>query len=95
MKQLLETLQIKPDTQNLELAAEFVKAGAPVTAAQIKQASALLNSKPALDSEKVVFMILKGLDAESADAQLLSKLLEGDVKLGQQLKVIQSFTGSG
>lgn len=93
LKQLLETLQIKPDTQNLELAAEFVKAGAPVTAAQIKQASALLNSKPALDSEKVVFMILKGLDAESADAQLLSKLLEGDVKLGQQLKVIQSLLG--
>lgn len=91
LKQLLETLQIKPDAQNLGLAAELLKAGAPVTAEHLKQAAALLSSKPALDSEKAVFMTLKGLNADRADVELLSRLLEGDVKLGQQLKEVQAL----
>jgi len=89
LKQLLETLQIKPDAQNLELAAEFIKAGAPVTAENMEKAASLLSGKPALDSEKAVFMTLKGLNADSSDTGLLSRLLEGEVKLGRQLKEIQ------
>ncbi len=91
LKQLLETLQIKPDAQNIGLASELLKVGAPVTAEHLKQASELLNSNPALNIEKAVFLTLKGLDADRADVDLLLRLLEGNVKLGQQLKEVQNW----
>ena len=91
LNSLLEKLQIKPDAQNMQLAAELLKAGSPVTAESLEQSIALLKSLPVLDAEKAVYITSKGLNISQADIELLSKLLEGDLKLGQQLKDIQAL----
>lgn len=91
---MLEKIQVKPDEQNLLLAAEFLKAGAPVTSEQIEKASELMNSMPGIDAEKAVFLTLKGLDADPAENELLIRLLSGDIKLGQMLVEIESILDS-
>lgn len=91
LNRLLEKLQIKPDAQNMQLAAELMKSGDPVTAERLEQSIALLKSLPGLDAEKAVYITSKGLNINHADIELLSRLLEGDLKLGQQLKDIQAL----
>lgn len=91
LNSMLEKLQIKPDAQNMQLAAELLKAGEPVTAEHLEQSITLLKSLPGLDAEKAVYITSKGLNINHADIELLSKLLEGDLKLGQQLKDIQTL----
>jgi len=95
LKSMLEKIQAEPNQQNLLLAAEFLKAGAPVTAEQMEKASALINNIPGMDIEKAVFLTLKELISDNPDEnELLSRLLDGDVKLGQLLTEIGSIPDS-
>ena len=90
LKSLLESLQIKPNANNMKLAAEFMKAEIPVTTNQLIEASGLMESFKGLDAEKAVFIASKGLQTDQIKLDLLTKLLDGDLKLGQQLKELQT-----
>ncbi len=89
LKNLLESLNIKPDARNSALAAAFIKAGIPVTSDKITQAASLMAGFKSLDAEKAVFIISKGLQTGQINLSLLTKLLDGDLKLGEQLKQLQ------
>lgn len=91
LSRLLEMLQIKPDAQNMQLAAELIESGVSVTTEHLEQSAALLKNLPGMDAEKAVYMALKGLNIDHSGIELLSKLLEGDLKLGQQLKDIEAL----
>lgn len=94
LKIMLEALQIKPDAKNMELAAEFTKAGISASAAQYDKAAGLMESFKGLNAEKAVFMASKGIQADQIKLELLTKLLDGDLKLGEQLKELQNALNS-
>lgn len=85
LKNLLSSLGLKPVAGNLELAAEFIRAGIKPTAEQFAQA-AFLRESAGFSAEKAVFIASKGIQADPSALELLSKLLDGDLKLGDQLK---------
>jgi hypothetical protein len=89
LKNLLASLNLKANSKNLELAAEFIKAGISPTEGQFDKASTIMKDYSGLNAEKAVFMASKGIQADQAKLELLSKLLDGDLKLGEQLKELQ------
>ncbi len=91
LKNLLEALKIKPDARNMELASEFLKAGIHVTANHMEMADALMKNMPGLNAEKTVFLVSNGLDTDQIQMDLLNRLLDGGLKVGQQLKDIQAI----
>lgn len=89
LKKMLESFKIKPDVKNMELAAEFMKAGNTATASQIYKAAGLMERFKGLNAEKAAFISSKGLQTDQVKLELLIKLLNGDIKLGEQLKELQ------
>lgn len=90
---ILKSLQMNADPQNIAIALEFTKAGVPITAEQIDHAAGLMEGFEGLDAEKAVFITTKGLQSNPASLGLLSKLLGGDLKLGDQIKELQALLG--
>jgi hypothetical protein len=90
LKNLLSALNLKPDTLNTELASEFLKAGIKPTSEQFHAASAMLKEAGGLSAEKAVFLASKGIQPDPAKLELLSRLLDGGLKLGNQLDDLQS-----
>ncbi len=88
IKNLLNAIRIKPDARNTELASELLKAGTPVTAENMETAAALMKSMPELSAEKAVFIVSSGLDMDQIQVDVINRLLDGDFKVGQQLKEI-------
>lgn len=90
LKNLLTSLNLKSNSKNLELAAEFIKAGISPTEGQFEKALLLMKENRGLNAEKAVFMTYKGIESDQVKLELLSKLLDGDLKLGTQLKELQA-----
>ena len=90
LKSMLAALSIKPDAQNMALAAEFLKAGVQATTEHFNQAADLMKSFTGINAEKAVFITSKGLSENKEMLDLLSRLLDGNLKLGQQLKDLRS-----
>lgn len=90
LKNILSVLQIKPDAKNLELAAEFMKAGITATAIQFDRAAGLMESFKGLNAEKAVFITSGGLQTDQIKLELLTKLLDGNLKIGQQIIELQT-----
>ncbi len=90
LKSMLAALSIKPDTQNMALAAEFLKAGVQATTEHFNQAADLMKSFTGINTEKAVFITSKGLSENKDMLDSLSRLLDGNLKLGQQLKELLS-----
>jgi hypothetical protein len=90
LKNLLTSLNLNPNTKNLELAAEFIKAGVLPTEGQFEKASVLMKDYKGLNAEKAVFMAYNGIEPNRVNPELLSKLLDGELKLGNQLKELQA-----
>ena len=90
LEDLLSALNLKTTAKNLELAAEFIKAGISPTMEQFEKTSALMKDYKGLNAEKAVFMSSKGIQADQVKLELLSKLLDGNLKLGEQLKELQA-----
>jgi hypothetical protein len=90
LKNLLTSLNLKSNSRNLELAAEFIKAGISPTEGQFEKASLLMKDNTGLNAEKAVFVAYKGIESDQVKIELLSKLLDGDLKLGTQLKELQT-----
>jgi hypothetical protein len=91
LKSLLETIGIRPNVRNMELASEFLKEGAPITADNMEAAAELMKSMPGLSPEKTAFLVSRGLDAGKIQIDVLNRFLDGDLKLGHQLKEIQAI----
>ncbi len=89
LKNILAALNLKTTAKSLGLAAEFIKAGLSPTKGQFENALNLMTEYKSLNAEKAVFMTQKGIQADQASLNLLSKLLDGDLKLGDQLKELQ------
>lgn len=90
LKNMLEGLQIKPDAKNMALAAEFMKAGITISTALIDKAAGLMESFKGLNAEKAVFITSKGLQTDQNKLEFLTKLLDGDIKVGDLLKELQT-----
>lgn len=90
LKKLLASLKLKVNSKNLELAVEFIKSGISPTEGQFEIASTLMQDNKGLSTEKAVFLASKGIQADLVNLELLSKLLDGDLKLGEQLKELQA-----
>ena len=75
----------------MELASEFLKEGAPITADNMEAAAELMKSMPGLSPEKTAFLVSRGLDAGEIQIDVLNRFLDGDLKLGHQLKEIQAI----
>jgi hypothetical protein len=111
LSDLLASLDIKPDSLNLQLAAEFIKNGIPVTRDKMNEAHRLVKNFTGLDAEKAAFLlssdhreieiakqIISRLFTTETKSDLLVKLLDGELKLGQLLGEMQEMirnTGSG
>lgn len=93
LKRLLESLLIKPSTKNTELAAEFLKSGIPLTKASFENASMLMENERGMNADKAVYISSKQLNPDQVKLDLLVKLLNGDLKLGDQLKELQHLLG--
>jgi len=93
LKNVLKSIQIATSTQNLELAAEFIKADVTVTVDLMDKAAGLMNSFKGLDAEKAVFIASKDLLTDPVRLELLAKLLDGNLKLGEQIKDLQAVLG--
>lgn len=91
IKNLLDAISIKPDARNMDLAAELLKVGTPVTANNMKTAAALMKSIPELSAEKAAFLVSSGLDVDQIQMDLLNRLLDGNLKVGHQLKDVQAM----
>jgi len=121
---MLKSVQIEPDSQNMAIASEFAKAGISITAELMDQAADLMKGFKGLDAGKAVFitghllgksglagsfesrnvpqaeLVAPGILALSKDLQtkpvrleLLAKLLDGELKLGDQIKELQTLLG--
>ena len=82
---MLEAAGIKPDDQNLKLAAEFLKYDTVPTSEMINAASESMKGPDGLDIEKAVYLAVKNINTAQSDKEMLSGLLGGDLKLGQLL----------
>lgn len=104
LSDLLTSLHIKPDNINIKLAAEFIKTGIPVTQDKISEALRLIRDFTGLDSEKAAFLLspeakdgeavqdlAARLAASETRFELLVKLLDGELKLGQLLGELQEL----
>ena len=91
LKSLLEAIGIRPNVRNMELASEFLKEEAPVIADNMEAAAELMKSMPGLSPEKTAFLVSRGLDAGEIQIDVLNRFLDGDLKLGHQLKEIQAI----
>ena len=89
LKNLLDSFQLKPDAQNMELASEIMKAGVPATAGILKNASRVMKNLKGIDAEKAVFIASKELFSSQTKADFLLKLLDGNFKIGDQLNELQ------
>lgn len=107
LSDLLSSIHIKPDNLNIWLAAEFIKNGIPVTRDNMDEAHRLIKSIIGLDAEKAAFLLSLGhKEAENAKEiasrllaaengfELLAKLLDGELKLGQLLGELQELISS-
>jgi hypothetical protein len=107
LSDLLSSLHIKPDDLNIRLAEEFIKNGIPVTRDKMDEAHRLIKNFTGLDAEKAAFLLSFGhKDAETAKGiasrllaaengfELLAKLLDGELKLGQLLGELQEMINS-
>ncbi len=90
LKNILESLNLKPDNKNTEVAAELIKAGQPVTKASIGKALLLMEAIPDMTADKAVFLTSKNIGGSQLDPGLTNKLLNGDLKLGGLLGDLQS-----
>ncbi|MEN6315241.1 MAG: flagellar hook-length control protein FliK [Clostridiaceae bacterium] len=121
---MLKSVQIEPDPQNMAIASEFAKAGISITAELMDQAADLMKGFKGLDAEKAVFItghllgksdltgnfesrnvpqtelvapgilaLSKGLQMKPVRLELLSKLLDGELKIGNQIKELQTLLG--
>ncbi|NLV36255.1 MAG: flagellar hook-length control protein FliK [Clostridiaceae bacterium] len=91
VKSLLDAINIRADAKNMELASELLKAGTPVTANNMESAAAIMKSMPELNAEKAAFLVSSGLDVGQVQIDVLNKLLDGNLKVGQQLKDVQAM----
>lgn len=82
---MLETAGIKPDDQNLKLAAEFLKYDTVPTSEMITAALESMRGPGGLDIEKAVYLAVKNINTAQSDKEMLSGLLDGDLKLGRLL----------
>lgn len=90
LKNILESLNLKPDNKNIEVAAELLKAGQPVTKDSIVKALQLMEAVPDTTADKAVFLSSKNINVSQLDPTLTSKLLNGDLKLGGMLRDLQN-----
>lgn len=91
LKNLLESLQLKPDNKNTEVAAELLKAGTPVTKEAVGEALKLMEGAKEMTAEKAVFISSKVEDSTGLDPKLAARLLNGDLKLGRLLAELQNI----
>ncbi len=85
LKNILEALKLKPDGKNMEVAAELMKTGQPVTRDSIDKALKLMETVKDLTADKAVFLSTKNIDGNQLDSSLANKLLNGELKLGRLL----------
>lgn len=85
LKNILDALNLKPDNKNMEVAAELMKAGEPVTKDSIGKALQLMDAVNDLTADKAVFLSSKNIDGNQLDSDLTNKLLNGELKLGKLL----------
>ncbi len=90
LKNILEALNLKTDNKNMQVAAELMKAGEPVTRASIGKALKLMDTLNDLTAEKAVFLSSKNIDGNQLDSDLTNKLLNGELKLGKLLVELQN-----
>lgn len=121
---MLKSVQIEPDPQNMAIASEFAKAGISITAELMDQAADLMKGFKGLDAGKAVFItghllgksdlagssesrnvpqaelvapgilaLSKGLQTKPVRLELLSKLLDGELKISDQIKELQILLG--
>lgn len=85
IKDILRSSGIKDTPTNTRLALEFIKANVPVTAENIERAFSLIESGNSVNIEKAVFLLSRTLDTKHIDIELISRLMDGRLKLGEQL----------
>ncbi len=86
MQKMLEAAGITADDLNLKLAAEFLKYGTAPTAENISEALGSMKGPGGLDIEKAVYLAVKNISTSQSDKDMLSSLLNGNLKLGQLLE---------
>jgi hypothetical protein len=87
---LLLSINEVPDKQNLELAGEFKQAGANPTKELFEAAKAIMAKFSSISPDKAVYITMKGIDYISGNMDSISQLLEGRLKLGEQLENLQN-----
>ncbi|HEX2947417.1 MAG TPA: flagellar hook-length control protein FliK [Clostridia bacterium] len=90
LKNILESLNLKPNGKNAEVAAELMKAGQPVTKDSIGKALQLMESIRDLTADKAVFLSSKNINSILADPKIAAGLLNGELKLGNLLGDLQT-----
>ena len=91
---LLNDLNIKPDTKNIQLAGEIKKAGINATRDIFEKVTQLLDEFKALSPEKAVFLSTKSISSEPRTINTAIKLIEGSLKLGSQLEDLHTIISS-
>ncbi|NTV90509.1 MAG: hypothetical protein HGA22_09170, partial [Clostridiales bacterium] len=91
---LLLNINITPDEQNLELAGEFKQAGSTPTKELFETAKSLLDKFSSISPDKAVYISMKGIDHVSGNIDTISQMLEGRLKLGEQMNNLQKSINS-
>lgn len=91
VKKALDSLQIKADIKNMQLASELTKAGIAIDKQTMEKARELMDSFREIDAPKAVFIATKGLGSYTDGLEQLIKLLDGDLKLGEQLSALKTL----
>ncbi|HPZ06339.1 MAG TPA: hypothetical protein PK423_09960, partial [Clostridiales bacterium] len=86
LRKLLESLGIEPDEMNLKLASELLIYNRELNADDMAKASDLIRSSDVLDPEKAAFIVSNKIDPTGLDHEMLVRLLDGELKLGQLLE---------
>lgn len=90
LKNLLESLQMKPDNKNTQAASELLKAGLPVTREAIGKILRLMDVSKDMTADKAVFIYSKAADISRLDPKLAVRFLNGDLKLGELIGELQN-----
>jgi galactitol-specific phosphotransferase system IIB component len=88
LKKALAELNLDTGSKNISLAEEFKASGVKMTADLFEKALKLADTIPGITSEKAVFMASKTIQPEAA-TNTLFELLEGKLKLGDQLSQLK------
>jgi hypothetical protein len=91
VKKALYFLQIKADIRNIQLASELAKAGIAIDKQTMEKARELMDSFKEIDAPKAVFIATKGLGSYTDGLEQLIQLLDGNLKLGEQLSVLKAL----